>query len=241
VLRDGTKVSLLIRSHHPAPSEYLVQRTVPNPPVVRTSAGGTSDLRPADIVPGTEVYGQHEISEIAKSPEKLTRLLDRFVIPDAGAASRKTALRADLERSRTRILEVQRDLATVDEELAALPALEERLTRFREAGVEEQLRDRSLLVTEEQALKTASDRLEPFAAVARDLRRKLPIDLAFLSAEALRSLPAADTLAPLGPVLERLGTDVEAAASAIEDALRRTADGINAVSTAFGQRRSNCQ
>ncbi len=75
VLRAGTKVSLLIRSHRPTPYEYLVQRTVPNPPVVRTEAGEASDLHPLDIVPDAEVYRQHEISELTKSPEKLTRLL----------------------------------------------------------------------------------------------------------------------------------------------------------------------
>jgi hypothetical protein len=68
VLRNGTKVSLLIRSHRPTQYEYLVQRTVPNPPVVRTETGDTSDLQPIDIVPGTEVFGQHEISELTKRP-----------------------------------------------------------------------------------------------------------------------------------------------------------------------------
>jgi energy-coupling factor transporter ATP-binding protein EcfA2 len=236
VLRDGTKVSLLIRSHHPAPSEYLVQRTVPNPPVVRTISGGTSDLRPADIVPGTEVYGQHEISELTKSPEKLTRLLDRFLEVDTEAQSKKKELSRDLQRNRVRLVEVQRELAAIDEKLAALPALEERLTRFRDAGVEEQLRDRSLLVTEEQVVKTASERLDPFSTLVGDLRKRLPVDVGFLSPESLADLPAAPTLAGLAPVLEQLGADVEAAITGIERALDTARAGISGVATVWAER-----
>jgi energy-coupling factor transporter ATP-binding protein EcfA2 len=241
VLRNGTKVSLLIRSHHPAPSEYLVQRTVPNPPIVRTAAGGTSDLRPGDIVPGTEVYGQHEISELTRSPEKLTRLLDRFVVPEPSAASKKAELRRQLQRNRSRIVEVQRELATIDEKLAALPGLEERLGRFQEAGVEDQLRDRSLLVTEERVLKTAGERVDPFDTLRGDLRKRLPVDIGFLSADSLRDLPAETTLAEIVTVLERLGTDLEAAAAAIDEALARARAGIGAVATVWGQHREKVQ
>jgi hypothetical protein len=241
VLRNGTKVSLLIRSHHPTPSEYLVQRTVPNPPIVRTASGGTSDLPPAEIVPGIEVYGQHEISELAKSPEKLTSLLHRFVVPDPSAVSKKAELRRDLQRNRGRIVEVQRELATIEEKLAALPGLEEKLARFKEAGVEEQLHDRSLLVSEERVLKTAGERVGPFDSILADLRNRLPIDVGFLSAEALRDLPAASMLAEMVPVLERLGSDLNATAAAIEEALTRARGEIDGVSALWDQRRDHVQ
>lgn len=241
VLRDGTKVSLLIRSHHPALAEYLVQRTAPNPPVVRTAAGETSDLLPTDIVPGIEVYGQHEISELTRSSQKLTRLLDRFVVPDPTAAARKAELRRDLKLSRPRILEAQGSLLDIEEKLAALPGLEEKLARFKDAGVEEQLRDRSVLVSEERVLKTASDRLIPFAAIVRDLRKHLPVDVAFLSADKLKDLPAAPTLTELVPVLNRFGVDASAAASAIEKALATAQEGIAVVGTVWGVRREEVQ
>lgn len=241
VLRNGTKVSLLIRSHQPAPAEYLVQRTVPNPPIVRAAAGGVSDLRPKDIVPGTEVYGQHEISELAKSPEKLTRLLDRFIVPEPAAASKQAELRRELKRNRSRIVEVQRELATIDEKLAALPGLDEKLARFQEAGVEEQLRDRSLLVTEERVLKTAGERVDPFDTLLADLRKRLPVDRGFLSTDFLRDLPAATTLAGIVPVLERLGSDLDAAAAAIDEALARARAAIGAVAVVWGQHRDQVQ
>ena len=70
VLRSGTKVSLRVRRHRPARREYVIERTVPNPPVVRDEDGQVSNLNPDDILPRVEVYGQHEISELTSSRER---------------------------------------------------------------------------------------------------------------------------------------------------------------------------
>ena len=105
VLRNGTKVSLLVRGHRPKLREYRIDRTIPNPPVVRDGeTGEVLHVTAADVFPGVEVYGQHEISELTKSPEKLTRLLRRFVERDDSVANRKRELRRALERSRGQIL-----------------------------------------------------------------------------------------------------------------------------------------
>ena len=49
VLRSGTKVSLRVRCYRPATREYLIERTVPNPPVVRDENGLVSSLLTRDI------------------------------------------------------------------------------------------------------------------------------------------------------------------------------------------------
>src|SRR5439155_25812173 len=96
VLKSGTKVSLLARAHRPVAREYRIERTIPNPPLVRDDQGEVSNLSPQDVLPHVEVYGQHEISELTKSREKLTRLLDRFVDRDESPPRRKTAQRRDM-------------------------------------------------------------------------------------------------------------------------------------------------
>ncbi len=57
VLRSGTKVSLLVRSLHPAEHRYRIERTVPKPPVVRNHEGEILSLRPIDVLPRIEVFG----------------------------------------------------------------------------------------------------------------------------------------------------------------------------------------
>ena len=125
VLQAGTKVSLLVRSHKPSERCYTIERSVPNPPVVKDEAGEVLTLSPRDVMPGVEVFGQHEISELSKSPDKLTLLLERFVDRDPSLSGRKAKVHLELGRSRSRIVDVRREMKTLEERLAALPGLEE--------------------------------------------------------------------------------------------------------------------
>ncbi|MGQ0655059.1 MAG: AAA family ATPase, partial [Betaproteobacteria bacterium] len=74
VIRSGTKISVRVRTRSPDTRDYLIERTVPNPPTVREASGSIARVAPRDILPRVEVLGQHEIAELAKQPEKLTQL-----------------------------------------------------------------------------------------------------------------------------------------------------------------------
>ncbi len=226
VLRSGTKVSLLVRCDRPAPREYRIERTIPNPPVVREEDGNMSNLLPKEILPRVEVYGQHEISELTKSPEKLTRLLDRFVERDHSSARRKADLRRELEKTRRSIVEVCTELQQIEERLAALPRLEETLERFREVGLEDRLREKSLLVREERVLNSMPERLQNFRECLDLLRQELPIDRVFLSERALRDLPGKKILAGGNDILESLSTNLDKLAGQLAEALKQADEGI---------------
>lgn len=241
VLRGGTKVSLLVRSHRPAKREYLIERTIPNPPVVRDNTGKVITLAPADIAPQAEVYGQHEISELTKSREKLTRLLERFVDRDPSISQRKADLTRELERSQVRILEVKKELRQIDERLASLPALEETLKRFQEAGLEKKLKEQSLLVREERILRTAGDRATPFREILDQLRRAVPIDRAFLSAKALEGLPGKEILTEADTVLEQLDRNIKAVIHQMTKALEEADKGLATVRQQWEGRKKDVQ
>lgn len=72
-----------------------VEGTVPNIPVVKDKSGEVLTLAPNDIIPSVGVFGPHEISELTKSPEKLTLLLERSVSRDPKTASKKSELRME--------------------------------------------------------------------------------------------------------------------------------------------------
>ena len=57
-----------------------------------------------------------------------------------------------------RLLDTRAELAQIEERLAALPGLEETLERFREAGLEDRLKEQSLLVREERLLASIPER-----------------------------------------------------------------------------------
>ena len=235
VLRPGTKVTLRVRSHHPNSAIYRIERIVPNPPVVRHEDGEVSNLHPDQVLGGVEVYGQTEISEIARNPDKLITLLERFMErgsgalvapsaePNAGAtgtSARKGHLRRSLDSNRLAIIEVSKELADVDERLGSLPSLEETLHRYREVGLEDRLRERSLVVREEALFNSLPERLEPFREALAQLRESLPIDRTFLSKRALDGLPGADLIRPLDDAMEHLGGRLAAIVVELDATLR---------------------
>lgn len=231
VLRPGTKVVLHLRARHPTTAEYRIERTVPNPPVVRESNGNLSTLAPGDVVSGIEVYGQHEISEIATSPDKLVCLLDRFVPRKTSSSEKRETLRRNLARTRQSIVNIDDHLREIDAQLGSLASLEETLGRYKEAKLDDKLRERTLFVREERVLRAIEERFTPFRECLEALRNEIPIDRTILSAESLNGLPSSTLLAganqplqrldeKLGKVMRELQRALEAAEAAVED-LRR--------------------
>jgi len=241
VLKSGTKISLLVRTHRPALREYRIEQTIPNPPLVRDDRGEVSNLTPRQVLPRVEVYGQHEISELTKSREKLTRLLDRFVQPDEDLPRRKSDLRRLLEKNRKSLLETRKELRQIEDRLAALPGLEETLERFREAGLEDRLKERSLLVREERLLESIPERFASFRECLESLRREVPVDRVFLSGKALEDLPGKEILQRLNAVFERLDHDLGRIVQDLEQALDRADTGVAEVRGAWDRRREAVQ
>lgn len=241
VLKSGTKVSLLVRSHHPAKHDYTIERTIPNPPVVKDERGDVLNLSHRDVVPGVEIFGQHEISELTKSREKLTFLLERFVDRDPNAGAQKARLRLELERSRGRIADVQREMKLIDERLGLLPSLEETQKRFQDAGLEERLKEKSLLVREERILATIEERLAPIAALRQELAELLPIDSAFLSARALEGLPNGVLLIEGSALLQRVTNRLQAIAGGIEQTIDAAGAELSALRARWDERRQTVE
>jgi energy-coupling factor transporter ATP-binding protein EcfA2 len=241
VLRSGTKISLRVRVRRPAVREYTIERTLPNPAIVKDEDGEVLSLAPKDVLPRVEVYGQHEISELTRSREKLTRLLDRFVEPADSIPKRRTELKRELEQSRRAILDTARELAEIEERLASLPGLEETLKRFQEAGLEERLKEQSLLVREEQILGSVPERLASFREALELLRQGLPIDRTFISAKALEPLPGKEILTRLNAVFDSLDRELAAIARSLEQALQRADQGVADVRAAWNVRKQEVQ
>lgn len=241
VLKNGTKITLLVRARRPALRDYRIERTIPNPPIVREEGGAVSNLAPTDVLPRLEVYGQHEISELTKSREKLTRLLERFIEPSGSSSGQKDGVKRGLDRNRRDLIEVRGELQQTEESLAALPGLEETLQRFRDAGLEERLKDQSLLVREERVLSTVPERIAPFRDCLETLKEQIPIDRTFLTAKAIEGLPGAPTLAKASAVLETLEQGIRGAIKVLEDALGSADADVEAIRTEWLDRKRKAQ
>ncbi len=241
VLRPGTRVSLKIRSHYPSKTDYVIERTVPNPPTVKDQHGNLLEQSPQSTIPGVQVFGQHEISELAKSPKHLTLLLERFADRDPSLSDRKAELRINLEKSRRRIVDTQQEIDRLKNRLAALPELEEKQRRFQDMGLEEKLKEKSLLVKEETLFTTLHNRLESFRALRNNMVESLPIDGAFVSGKALDNLPNADVLRGVARVLEGLSSRLQSVANQFDYALSEADTEINKIKANWNERSENIQ
>lgn len=241
VIRSGTKISLLVRSHHPSLKDYLIERTYPNPPVIRDADGNVLSLTPQDICRNVEIYGQHEIGELTKSPTKLSRLLDRFLDEDIHLAERKRKTHKELVLNRRKLNDIQKELNDISEYLSRLPALEETFRRFKEAGLEERLKDQNLLVKEEQVLKTAKSRLSQVRDGLENIRVVVEVDRAFVSEVALKDLPAKEILRSIDSILASLETNLRKIFEEYEGYVRAAEADIEKVSEIWGQHRRKVQ
>ena len=222
VLENGTTVHLRLSVDG---HTYDVERTVAGHSVVRDENGETLDLLPEQLVPGLEIYGQREISELAGDPVRQTRLLARFLRDTKSRAARRQELRNALRDSRQDILNALRDAALLDERLQTLPALREDLRRMEASGLEERLREKTSLLKEERVFATVEGRLESVQEGHDALAAALPIDRAFLAERALADFANAELLGELDGVLAGLHsalTEAEACArAALDDAATR--------------------
>jgi hypothetical protein len=230
VLRAGTQVSLQLASPHPSKRTYVIERIVPNPPTLKNEDGDLLQLTPAEVAPRVEIYGQHEISEIARSPEERTRLLRRFLdVDEVGAA--RAAVARKLPGARDKLQTALQRRAEIEEELAALPGLTETLKRYEEAGLEDRLKEKSQLVTEDQLLKQVDGRSQSLEEAINSLARELPLDTSIVEASELEGLPSEAILKKLKPAMDTLSTDLAktvADSRAALDRFRGSVDGIRA-------------
>jgi PHP family Zn ribbon phosphoesterase len=167
VLGQGATISVLIRSPLPSPQYYLIERIFGSRPRFRDQNGDLLEkLSPRSLLGSLEVYGQHEISELTRFPEKLAQLLRRFTEPTTDTTPTKSELKEQLERSRSAIAGETAEIGRIEEALAALPALKEHLKRFAAAGLDEKLKDKTLIDKEARLFEQAREMIEQAGELA---------------------------------------------------------------------------
>ena len=241
VVKSGTKISLLVRAQRPAPQDFRIERTVPNAAIVTDQKGRLLKLTPLEIFPGVAILGQHEIAEIARSKDTLTALLTRFAAVDHEAVHKMDTCYQKLARSRSDILKARRSRDDLSSQVATEPSIAETLRRYEEAGLQAKLRDQSLLVREEQVIKTFEARLSDIDAVTAMIDEAAPIDLTFLSDEALVELPAKEVLAALRPALAGVEGAVRAASRDISRAIQQAREKVTSVKSAWAVRKADSE
>jgi ABC-type lipoprotein export system ATPase subunit len=188
--RSKARVEVIIRSSQMNGRRFKVARRYGEDPVVVDEEGNPSSFTPKELLPGMELYGQNEIYEIAQDPASQSLLLTRFLGSSEKDDERKIERAISrLKENREKLLEAQSSVADLEDEVARIPKLEERINQFKSLGIEEKLKIVPLLETEKRLLQRVED--EEFSNLNqafKSVNDNLP-DLVFLGDNAIEALP----------------------------------------------------
>ncbi|SOC30567.1 TrlF family AAA-like ATPase [Thalassospira xiamenensis] len=228
-------ISVLVYSPSPSPGYYLVERTYGQDPRVKNQHGELiQDLRPLDLIPGLEVYGQHEISELTRDRTKLAEVLERFVGHDQRRSVELDGIRARLRESRNGIIEKQNKIDVLKEALAALPGLIEKLKRFKETGIPDLTKEMTAVKAEERLLEDVSIKLADFNGLQIELRpTMMEATKSVLPLDGDQTLPNHETLKPLQGIFPELDEVRRAAADLLAAAHEKAIDDFNSIKSAW--------
>ncbi|WP_025771973.1 TrlF family AAA-like ATPase [Thioalkalivibrio sp. HK1] len=204
--REGGTVTLNVSSAVNHSKSYKVTRRYGESPQVFDEEGNESRLHPGrDILPGIEIYGQNEIYEIAKKPESLARVLDRFLPDSAEQESLLVGTYRKLKENGDRLVKAREKKEEIELQIAKIPKLEERVRQFKEHGLDEKLKQLPLLEKERQLVPRIMEEIDRVRTEQRGLDESLP-DLVFLNDKVLEGLPHADLLRRGRDILDMLAS-----------------------------------
>ena len=177
VLKTGTIVKVAVETAKPTPHTYTIERLVNDVPVVRDASGSATNLKPEDIVPRVEIFGQHELAELANDPARVATMLQRFTDSDGPTQEHQETL-ALLAENRAQLQKQEAKRETLENELVDIPRLEEQIKQYDTTDVPGKLAAQQRLELDQAVLKEATDRItETRTALADLVDPQLGVDL----------------------------------------------------------------
>jgi AAA domain, putative AbiEii toxin, Type IV TA system len=218
VLQDATRVSVVIEVLQPSRQVYRIDRTVPDPPIVRDAAGMVLKQSPLDLLGAIEIFSQHELAELADDKSYVAQMLDRFSGPDPDVARRVEVVR-ELRSNRISQIETMARIDDLDEQLVSLPKMKEQLAQFEAQGVDARLKAQEQVQREERLFATAAARIEAIDAAFTAVDVSGSLDSSFADDASVSELPNAATLKQIQPVITTLSEAVDAARRSLAGAV----------------------
>ncbi len=148
-LGSSSRVELQVVSNAQFGQKFYVTRRYKQPPVILDEQGNVSILTISDILPTVEIYGQNEIIEIVIDPSKINKIVQRLLSIDTELSKKQQESYNSLIANGIELDKLEAELESSNESVSDLPALEERLRFYNEAGLADKLSIIKKLATEE--------------------------------------------------------------------------------------------
>ena len=231
VLQAATSVELTIEALTPRVGQFIVRRSVHGPAEVLDSSRSITSLKPADVIGVVEVFGQHELAELAQDKSLVANMLERFAGHD-GTSEADIDLLKKLADNRDDLTKAERDLDDIDAKLADLPRLNDQITHFEADGLPDKLDKQKSIAEDAGVFKIGDERLESATKAISAIK-----DSTLL--ESLKAPIDSADKSPRSKILQRIATATNAIAVAIESATKELDTVLESAQTELSQVRGD--
>lgn len=238
--RSKARIEMVVRSSKMNGRRFTIARRYGEAPSVVDEEGKPSNFNPQDILPGIKLYGQNEIYEIAQDSTSQSLLLSRFI--EEGQSNDEVKIQealVKLKDNRIRLIEAQKTVADLEDEVARIPKLEEEIHQFKSLGIEEKLKVVPLLEAEKRLVKRVlEEELKNLNEAFTSVRENLP-DTTFLNDNAISNLPHKDDLTSIRKELDAITAKADTLLkqwdSDFTSSQQKTAEAVSRVNAGISQ------
>lgn len=218
VLGAGTTVSVSLMGAHPTPARFTVQRSVGDVAVVKDVNGEVTALTPQDITGTVEIYGQHELAELAQDKDSVAKMLQRFAGHELTDSDRADAL-SDLKENRRKFDEVEANLDGVQTDVDDIPRVEGQLRQYDESDLPKRLKEQEQLRLDQSIIDIGNDRIADVRTKIAGISESPAVKALLADVEGIEESPNSGLLARIPAALSALSATVKTSLGAIETAL----------------------
>ena len=221
VLHVGTIVCVEVESVSPTPASFTIQREVNHRPVVLDANGERTSLAPSDVIGSVEVFGQHELAELAGDSASIARLVQRFAGSDGDDPILEDLLEK-LRANRDDLKQTETDKAKLEGKQAQADRLEEQLNRYQGTDVPGKLQGHQRLALDEAVFNEALTRVSAVEIALKQDQKSSWLNDLVAPLDNIDGAPQADHLSRASNAMSALYVTLaklrEAASAAIEAA-----------------------
>jgi hypothetical protein len=231
VLRTGTIIRVEIEAVSPMRTTFTIQREVPNEPVVIDTNGHRTQLSPLDVIGQVEIFGQHELAELADDAASVAELVRRFN-GAGGEDSSIGAARTALRENRLALVHAEQEKVTLETDVSQIGRLEEQVAHYEQTDVPTKLSGQQRLAQDKAIFEEAKERVSSVRTKLDRFTGDQSIPDLVVTLPNLLNAPQAVRLEKAAAALSELHTTVTRLVDEIRIAIESAA---NEVETAFGE------
>jgi ABC-type cobalamin/Fe3+-siderophores transport system ATPase subunit len=168
---------------------YKISRRYGESPIVKDENGTVSTFSPRDLLPEIEIFGQNEIHEIAKDSSEQLKVVERFLNTNKiEQESGISAVKELLVSTRNNISELTSNVSSLESDVEDLKAHEEDENRYKELGIDQQLKLLPIVESERSTFNTASGKVETLKEALKGFSESIPCG-EFINEELIKEFP----------------------------------------------------